>query len=161
MELFSREGNAPPEKDITPDKTAGPWLSMKNTSTGREHVGKSSRRGTNEEHQSLNVQGNLHEHSDVFNQVATPTEEHPGTFLLPSPRPVLLRDAWGPKEDLNFQNCAQSYDEFYLAQTMFITCTPCAEIYVKSVEKVVLHALVYSSFMIDNLEGYNACPTLA
>ena len=156
MELFSGEGNAPLEKDIPPDKTAGPWLSRKSTSTGREHVGKSPRRGTNEEHQSLNVQGNLHEHSDVFSQVATPTEERPGTFLLPRPGPVPLRDATGPKEVLNFQSCMQLFDEFYLAQEMFLTCTPCAlEIFRKYGEKVVLCALECSFSLIVNLEGFN------
>ncbi len=89
MGLFSGEENGPPEKAIPPDKTAGPWLSRKNTSTGRGHVGKSPRRGTNEEHPSLNVQGNLHGHSDLPNQVATPTEERPGTFLLPRPGHVM------------------------------------------------------------------------
>ncbi len=128
MELFSGEGNGPPEKGIPPDKTAGPWLSRKNTSTGRGHVGKSLRRGTNEEHQSLNVQGNLHEHSDVLNQVATPTEERPGTFLLPRPCSVPLRDVAGPKELLNMQSLMQSYGEFHQAQEILCKLTPFEEI---------------------------------
>ena len=117
MEIFSGVGLGSPAKDIPPDKTAGPWLPRKSTSTGRGHVGESPHRGTNEEHKSLNVQGNPHGHSDGLNQVVTPTEERPGTFLLPRPRPVPLREFTGPKEVLNMQSYMQSYDEFCLAQT--------------------------------------------
>ena len=41
MEIFPGEGIGPPEKAISPDKTAGPWLPSKNKSTGRANVGES------------------------------------------------------------------------------------------------------------------------
>ena len=157
MAFFSGDPGKEVLKGVPPDKSVGARPSVQEQTTGTGNVGMSPRSGTNEEHQSLNVQGNPHEHSDVLNQVVTPTEERPGTFLLPRPRPVHLRDAYGPKEVLNFQSYKKSYDEFTMAQKMLLTLTPCAEMYVtcKSVGKVVPHAHECSSSLIVNLEGLN------
>ena len=155
MAFFSGDPGKEVLKGVPPDKSVGARPSVQEQTTGTGNVGMSPRSGTNEEHQSLNVQGNPHEHSDVLNQVVTPTEERPGTFLLPRPRPVHLREFPGPKEVLNMQSFMQFSGEFTHAHENFLKLTPCAEIYRKSLGKVLVDALECSASLIVNLEGFN------
>ena len=65
-------------KGVPPDKSIGAWPSVQEKTAGIENVGKSPCGGTNDEHQSLKVQGNLREHSVVANQEDIPTGERAG-----------------------------------------------------------------------------------
>jgi hypothetical protein len=78
MEIFLRDPVGWVPKGVPPDKSIGAWLSVQEKTTGIENVGKSPCGGTNDEHQSLKVQGNLREHSVVANQEDIPTGERAG-----------------------------------------------------------------------------------
>jgi len=60
----------------------------------------------------------------------------------------------GPKEILNAQSLMQLFGEFNQAHEMFLKLTPCAEIYRKSGEKVLVHAYKCSASLIVNLVGF-------
>ena len=98
MEINLRDPARLVPQGVPPDKSVGAWPSVQEKTTGTGNVGKPPRSGTNDDHQSLNVQGNLREHSVVANQEVVPTEERSGIYPLPRPRSVPAGVALGPKE---------------------------------------------------------------